>query len=447
MSDPERWCVVGGGLLGMTLALRLAQHGRQVTVWEGAPTLGGLAAPWHLGEVIWDRHYHVTLASDTCLRNLLRELGLERELTWVTTRTGFYAGGRMLSLSSLADYAAFPLLSPLEKVRLAATILIASRIRDARALERITAVDWLRRHSGQHTLERIWYPLLRAKLGANAERVSAAFIWAIIARMYAARRSGAKRELFGYVPGGYARILERFAGHLTAHGVRAVVGQRVESVTRATGGALTVRSAAGTESFDRVVVTAASPLAARLCPELTASERLLHEGVEYQGIVCASALLERPLTPYYITNIVDAWVPFTAVIEMTALVDRAAFGGRALIYLPKYVTASDPVLARDDAAIEQEFLAALERMHPGFQRGAVQSFRISRVRYVLPLATLGYSDRLPAMRTSIPGLFIVNSAQIVNGTLNVNETVALAERAYPQLLAGASASAPRALSV
>ena len=32
----ERWGVVGGGLLGLTLALRLAERGRRVTLIEAA---------------------------------------------------------------------------------------------------------------------------------------------------------------------------------------------------------------------------------------------------------------------------------------------------------------------------------------------------------------------------------------------------------------------------
>jgi hypothetical protein len=39
------------------------------------------------------------------------------------------------------------------------------------------------------------------------------------------------------------------------------------------------------------------------------------------------------------------------------------------------------------------------------------------------------------MQTSIAGLFVVNAAQIVDGTLNVNETVGLAERAAQTILA------------
>jgi protoporphyrinogen oxidase len=134
-----------------------------------------------------------------------------------------------------------------------------------------------------------------------------------------------------------------------------------------------------------------------------------------------------------VTNITDAWVPFTAVIEMSALVDRRYFGGNALIYLPKYVTPNDPIFRLSDREVEEQFLHALERMYPGFRRSDVLCFRLSRVRHVLAISTLNYSRLLPAMTMSVPGIHIVNSAHIVNGTLNVNETVQLAERAAREL--------------
>lgn len=430
-----RWGIVGGGMLGMTLALRLLQAGHRVTIFESAPNCGGLAAPWQLDDVIWDRHYHVTLFSDTALRGLLEELGLTERMHWVTTKTGFYVDDRLYSFSDVRDFVSFPPLTPLEKARLAATILHASRVKDWRPLERVTAIEWLTRYSGRGTVEKIWLPLLRAKLGVNAEKASAAFIWAIIARMYAARRSGMKRELFGYMEGGYATTLQRFDLHLRSLGARILCGQRVAAVQRGAAGIAVLREDGAAEHFDRVVVTLASPLAARVCRDLQAHESALLRGVEYQGIICASALLDRPLAGYYVTNITDAWVPFTAVIEMTALVDPAAFGGRTLVYLPKYVPSADPAFTLDDDRIEREFLDALVRMYPHFSRQAVRAFKISRVPYVLPLTTLEYSSRLPAVRTSLAGLYTVNSTHIVNGTLNVNETVELANRTAAQLLA------------
>ncbi len=191
----------------------------RVTLFEAAPALGGLASAWELGGVTWDRHYHVTLLSDRHLRRILAELGLEQELRWVTTRTGCYTEGKLHSVSNTVELLRFPPLRLLDKLRLGATIAYAARVKDWRRLERIPVGDWLSRWSGRRTFERFWRPLLRAKLGEAWHDTSAAFIWATIARLYAARRSGLKRELFGYVPGGYARILERFGETLREQGV------------------------------------------------------------------------------------------------------------------------------------------------------------------------------------------------------------------------------------
>jgi protoporphyrinogen oxidase len=265
--------------------------------------------------------------------------------------------------------------------------------------------------------------------------------------MYAARRSGLKRELFGYVRGGYAALLERFAAVLAERGVRLRTGARVGAVEAAAGGGWQVRLAGGDaesgERFERVIVTAAPPLAARMLPGLQPAERARLEAVEYQGIVCASLLLTRPLSPYYVTNIADP-APFTAVIEMTALVDPAGFGGRHLVYLPKYCAPDDPLLRLDDDAIRARFVAGLKAIHPDLRDEEILGFRVSRAPYVFALPTLGYLDRIPPQRTSLPGLYVVNGSQIADGTLNVDETVRLAERAARDILADAplAASAP-----
>jgi protoporphyrinogen oxidase len=181
------------------------------------------------------------------------------------------------------------------------------------------------------------------------------------------------------------------------------------------------------------VLTIAAPLAARACPGLSRDEEDRLKSIQYQGIICASLLLKHPLANFYVTNITDSWVPFTAVIEMSALVDRKHFGGNALVYLPKYVTPDDPAFSLSDQEVEGKFVEALMRMYPHFQRRDLVCFRVSRVKYVLALTTLNYSERLPPMTTSIPGVHIINSAHICNGTLNVNETLQLAEKAAAML--------------
>jgi protoporphyrinogen oxidase len=435
-SNSQSWGIVGGGMLGMTLALRLAQHGQSVTLFEGAGGLGGLAGAWRLGDIVWDRHYHVTLLSDTYLRNLLTELGLENEIQWVETKTGFYTDGQLYSMSNSLEFLRFPPLNLWNKCRLGATILHASRIKDWRALEQIQVEGWLRRWSGDGTTEKIWLPLLRAKLGENYRKASAAFLWAIIARMYAARRSGMKKEMFGYVPGGYARILGALARKLEQAGVSIRYNHRAARVASSAEGDVDIRFENGSRhNFNQAILTMPAPIAAALCPQLSEKEKQKLRDVEYQGIVCASLVLKKPLAAYYVTNITDAWVPFTAVIEMSALVDRQHFDGNTLIYLPKYLASDDPCFKKTDEEIKELFLSALLRMYPSLTASDVLSFQVSRVRHVFAIPTLNYSRKLPPIFTSVPGVQIVNSAHIVNGTLNVNETVQLAERFLPDLLA------------
>ena len=73
----ERWAVVGGGMLGLATAWRLAKEGHDVTLLEAADAIGGLTSSWALGDTEWDKFYHVILLSDSRLftATLLRSCG------------------------------------------------------------------------------------------------------------------------------------------------------------------------------------------------------------------------------------------------------------------------------------------------------------------------------------------------------------------------------------
>jgi protoporphyrinogen oxidase len=484
---PQKIAIVGSGFLGMTLALRLAKAGHNVTVFESGEEIGGLAAAWEIGDVVWDKHYHVTLASDKFTRKLIEELGLGDEYRWVETKTGFYTDGDLYSMSNTKEFLKFPPLDLISKLRLGFTIFYASRVKDWKRLETILVEDWLTKLSGKKTFEKIWKPLLKAKLGEAYRTTSAAFIWATIQRMYQARNSGLKKEMFGYARGGYARVLARFAEVLAENDIDVRLNSPIESITKLESGKIKVairesrrRTDAKTssvpqqtkygvlqtataiapgfsssflsepdlkpssvvnfplnrhnDSFDKVILTCASNVAAKILPQLSTTETRDLENIQYQGIVCASVLLKCSLSDFYITNITDE-MPFTGVIEMSALVDKKEFDRRALVYLPKYVAPDDELFEKSDEEIERIFLKGLEQMYAHFSRKDVLEFKVSRVRQVFPLPVLNYLRDLPSKKTSIDGVYVVNSSHIVNGTLNVNETVQLAEKFFEELKA------------
>lgn len=423
--------VIGGGVLGATVANKLRKAGHEVTLFEAAPELGGLASAWELGDVRWDRHYHVTLLSDAHTRAMYAELGLDDQINWVETRTGYFGTDRQLrSVSNPVEFLKLPGLRLLDKLRLGSTIVYGSRISNGHRMEQVTVETWLRRWSGGRAFEVFWKPLLRAKLGDLYTRTSAAFIWSTIRRLYAARRSGLDKEMFGYITGGYAVVFDRYQAALEGAGVEVRLASRVSSVGRSdTPNQLSVRTdgSDSAETFDRVVVTSAAPIAAQLCHDLLPAERRRLESVDYVGIVCVSLLLDRPLADYYLTYITDPATPFTAVVEMTAFVDPAEVGGHALVYLPKYTTTEDPLFAATDDEIIAQFLDYLDGMYPEFDRGQVLAGRVSRVANVFAVPTLGYSGTMPSLTTSVPGLITAGSANLPFATLNVNDVLGLVD--------------------
>lgn len=421
--------IIGGGLLGMTLALKLREQGFQITIFEANEMLGGLAKPTQIGNYIWDQFYHVILMSDEELLDLILTLEIKDRLKWKRAKTGFLNNGSLYSMSNIIEFLNFPPLKLLDKIRLGFTIFYASRIKSPEKLEMILVKDWLKRFSGQRTFNKIWLPLLKSKLGEYYKQTNAKFIWASIDRLYKARRTGLKTEMFGYVEGGYATILDKFHKVLKDLQVRILCQRSITQIIDNNGKVKADTSTGETFEFDYVILTLPCDRIAQICPQLSEGEKNRFEKVIYEGVVCAAFIIKKGLAGYYVTNLIDGWVPFTAVIEMTAIVDRQYFEGNTLVYLPRYVSMGDPFWEKEDEEIKKEFARALERIYPHFKMGEVIASKIMREKSVFPIMTLNYSkELLPPLRTSLKHVFVVNSAQIINGTMNVNEIVKLANR-------------------
>ena len=433
---PESWGIVGGGIMGITLALRLTEMGHKVTLFEAAPELGGLVSSWKMNDVEWDKFYHVILLSDFKTRELLKQVGLEDKIEWVETKTGFYMNGKLYSMLDTVEFLKFPTLNLFDKFRLGLTILVASRIKNWKRLEKIPVTDWLKRWSGKNTYQKVWLPLLRAKLGDSYTKTSAVFIWATIQRLYGARRSGLKKEMFGYIPGGYKRIVAALKDKLLSQGVQIKTGFAAREIkTGPTGKPVIYFTANEPMEFDKVISTLPAGLSAQLCTGLATNEIKKLEDIEYLGVICVAVLLDKPISNFYITNITDSWVPFTGVIEMTALVNKKHLGDNALVYLPKYISPYDPLFNFSDEEIEKFFITNFKKMYPWLTDENIKFAGVARAKHVITVLTEGYSNNLPNAITTVPGLYIVNTVYIQDGTLNVNETIKVADEKLAQILA------------
>ncbi|MBT7993261.1 MAG: hypothetical protein HN691_00145 [Bacteroidetes bacterium] len=91
--------------------------------------------------------------------------------------------------------------------------------------------------------------------------------------------------------------------------------------------------------------------------------------------------------------------------------------------------ASDEFYHKSNAEIENIFISKLKEMYPEIKDEDIICVQTARAANVFALPTIAYSISLTNMQTSVEGIFIINSSYITNSTLNVNDTVKLAEDA------------------
>lgn len=435
--------IVGGGILGLTLAYRLGKLGHQIDLLEAEPRLGGLACAHDYGAFTWDRFYHCVLPQDTSLLGLLDELGLGGELRWTKTGTGYFAAGQFHNMSGNKDFLRFPLLTFWDKMRMGAAVVWATRIADPDQLYGISAEAWLTKLCGRRTYERFWQPLLRAKFGPFHDKVAAVFIYATLKRLFGARSATAGKESLGYVHGGYHAVLGRMAERLAAMGAVVRTSAAVKSITRTGAGCRVAWEEAGKApaggEFDQVVFTAPTRLARRVSaaefhPHVDQVERENPTSTAYLGVACLTLSLDRPLTPYYVLNIGETSVELTGLIEMTNLIDpKTETGGQSLLYLPRYMDSESPGFQESDESLRDGMIErGLKRLYPQFDVKSIRYCGVHRARYVQPLplvrgdGTAGAGPEAP-LTMSRP-FQIVNTSMMRCATLNNNEVVALVDR-------------------
>jgi protoporphyrinogen oxidase len=430
--------IIGGGIGGVMLAYELAKAGVEVTIYERGTQLGGLATFIHYDGVRVDRFYHTILSSDLSMQHLIEESGVKGVLHFTETKQGFYDNGHIYPFNTPVDFMRFPPLNLFQRFRLGLQVIAAQFEKDADKMDTVPVEKWLLRISGRGVVEKVWKPLLRAKFDSESQDVPATYIWARLRRMMSTRQGVTSKEMMCYLEGGYFTLIEALVERCKTLGVKFREKTEVQRILVEDGRAVGVEIDGQQCRYDAVIGTLSSPIFARMLPEIPESvgayRNLLMEQ-EYLGVLCPLLILRKRLTPYYVLNITDASIPFTAVVETTNLIDPQYVGDRHLVYLPKYLAPGSELMSWSDEQVRIEWMRHFQRMFPDYDPAGIEAFTVQRAGFVEPLIPIGKTGQIPEIETPIKGLYLSNSVMVYPALNNGEAITRLATRTARTVLA------------
>ncbi len=419
--------IVGAGIAGLSAAHELIKKGHQVTIFEAANYVGGLAAGFKESHWDWsvERFYHHWFQSDSAMLGLIDELGWSDQVLFPRPVTVMFHKEKFYPFDSIPSALLYPGLGwGINKIRFGLVNLAIRFTNNWKALEKYTVDEWMRKYAGDKAYEAVWEPMVVGKFGGTyARQVNMAWMWA---------RLKARTPRLGTFTGGFQAFSDKFATYLMGKGVQIQLETPVFEIREAQDSGLVIRTSSGENNFDQCLVTSSPSLLARMAPALP--EQYLKGLLELKslGAVVLTLSLKQQLSKegYYWFNLPKkAGFPFLALVEHTNYLSPEYFGGDHIIYCGDYLETDHEYFQLTQEEIIERFSPSLKRINPEFQSDWIKNAWLYRTNYAQPVPFVNHSKNIPDIRTPITGLFFASMSQVYPWDRGTNFAVEIAQKA------------------
>lgn len=430
IANKKQIAIVGAGFGGMAAAYDLRKAGHEVTIYEAADQVGGLATGFKQPHWDWsvEKFYHHWFASDKHMLGLIEELGLSDNVLFPRPYTVMYHEGRFYPFDSILAALRFPGLGwGLNKIRFGLVGLYLRLTNNWRALEKVTVDTWMRKWAGDAVYERMWQPLVQGKFGPFAKDVNMAWLWA---------RIKARTTRLGTYRGGFQAFADAFAAQLREMGVSIHLGTPVSRIEPHEDN-LRLQLDSKVANYNQVLVTTSPGLLNMLIPAISGDYLRGLLSLKHMGAVVMTLALKQPISEqgYYWFNIPkQAGFPFLALVEHSNYLSPDYFGGDHIVYCGDYLELGHEYFALSDDELLERFIPGFQRVNPNFERSWVKDLWVHKSDYAQPVPLLNHSANIPAIRTPIDGLYFASMSQVYPWDRGTNFAVEIGRRAAGEML-------------
>jgi protoporphyrinogen oxidase len=423
--------IIGAGYAGMSAAYDLRNAGHEVTIYESAKYVGGLASGFKEPHWEWsvEKFYHHWFQSDNHMLGLIKELGLDDKVIFPRPLTVMLYKDKFYPFDSILNALRFPGLGfGLNKIRFGFVGLFLRFTNNWRALEKVTADEWMMKWAGKQVYEQMWKPLLIGKFGPFYKDVNMAWMWA---------RIKARTTRLGTFEGGFQKFADLFAEKLREMGVELRLGTGVKFIKKNQAEGLSIDAGGVVQVFDKVLVTTSPGLMSKMCLDLP--ENYLKGLLELKsmGAVVMVLSLKHQLSKdrYYWFNLPkDAGYPMLALVEHTNFVSKEHFGGDHIVYAGDYLEAGHEYFSMSNDELLERFIPAFKKFNPEFSREWVKKIWVNKTNYAQPVPLVNHSQNIPTIQTPIEGLYFASMSQVYPWDRGTNFAVEIGRKAAKLML-------------
>ncbi|HZU75943.1 MAG TPA: FAD-dependent oxidoreductase, partial [Dehalococcoidia bacterium] len=297
----------------------------------------------------------------------------------------------------------------------------------------LTAAGWARRWFGPRAYEALIEPILEGKIGERAPEIAMSWLWS---------RFHERSLRLGYLRGGFQQLYDALGERIRSYGGELRLGVAARRI-RSVDGMVEIETDHGSERVRQALVTAPPPVFRRMVEGLPAGYAARYSDAESYSAQVLILALDRRLVEEYWLSIADPGFPFLVLVEHTNFMPPADYGGRHLVYLGNYLPPDHPFLRESEQELLDLFTPAIRRLNPDFKPSWVKERWLFQAPHAQPIVTPGYPERLPPLKTPLPGVYAASMAHVYPQDRGQNYSMALGERVADEMLRALDKGASR----
>jgi len=126
--------------------------------------------------------------------------------------------------------------------------------------------------------------------------------------------------------------------------------------------------------------------------------------------------------------------PFLALVEHTNYVGAEHFGGDHIVYMGDYLEPEHEFFRLGQEELLERFLPALKKFNPKFEPDWVRKAWLFCTPYAQPVPLVNHSQNIPAIQTSVTGVYFASMSQIYPWDRGTNFAVEIGRRAARMMM-------------